>query len=862
MKDPLDQTAAPYEVLGLREDATADDVEAAFRGAPRKGADVPRLTRAWQALKNPAERAFLDLLRYDDGALAAHAPSPLEDPGLLRPPRRGATAAAWEAHLRENFPDDQMAHSLAVLWYWWAVAESDRGRNGHPAGVEAMIWDSSAAPDDAPDACTLWERAAAYWAMLIAHPGFWEGRPRVDSDLAGRLAERVEHTISQRLDDIATVLQKSGATDEAQRYRTLELAFASEVRTARFLAARGFSAGGVPVAAGPLLLARLGLRERVTRALTAAVTRNPDDADLRAARDALSPYGEIAALIAEGRPGEALERIGRLSRRSRSTDTVASLEARALAALGASEADLGKVEDAVGHFAQAMEVARRPEDRAAAREAIVAATRQRVATLTGKNDDAAIALLERAHEVSGDDCLGATLAELLTRRAVRTINAAQTGPGEPSPRALERALSAGVRDLERAEALGSALAAEQLVVARAMHEQIGSLGDVEIAARSANQAAERGDWDGAVASLRKAVTAAGPHPPEPLRRNLAVALANRGTARANATVERFQELQRRAGPPDIAGALATVKGSYRSDKRDQPKERTKPHLVTAVLALALSWLWLFIASASEGTADDPVVQGVVGGIERLTSRSVDLATAGGRTIFAAVVIGAAGALLAVTAGVAARLQTGRAEGRRHRFLRGVVTIVVLVALGATWWWLFENVEPNPRFAWMAETWGRIVATTGILALVVLAVAGIQYVIFLIYQGLTWLFGAIHAKLEELMVPPLPQYGGSVDHCAVCGGSASYTVRLAPGSGTADLCSTHAHEVERVAQRSFLTWESSVELAKMLTAARSDVAEAAALAPDLADVTKGLRQIDALTTDMLGGDEVAKILARQ
>ena len=109
--------------------------------------------------------------------------------------------------------------------------------------------------------------------------------------------------------------------------------------------------------AGPVLLQRLGLRDKVTQALDSALARAPGDADFRRMRDALSPDGQISELLEEGQASDALGLIAALPRRARSTEEVVSLKARALMALGIQDAELNRIDDAIDRWAQALDAA-------------------------------------------------------------------------------------------------------------------------------------------------------------------------------------------------------------------------------------------------------------------------------------------------------------------------------------------------------------------------------------------------------------------------------------------------------------------------------------------------------------------------
>ena len=95
-----------------------------------KKVNVQKLTSAQRILKSPPERALLDLFYYNIDSLVRLSPNPLLDPSTLLPPKRALTAEAWGKQLRTDFPDLGIAHSLAVLWYWWAMSTEEQQAAG------------------------------------------------------------------------------------------------------------------------------------------------------------------------------------------------------------------------------------------------------------------------------------------------------------------------------------------------------------------------------------------------------------------------------------------------------------------------------------------------------------------------------------------------------------------------------------------------------------------------------------------------------------------------------------------------------------------------------------------------------------
>ncbi|MBI4260016.1 MAG: hypothetical protein HY658_05575 [Actinobacteria bacterium] len=495
MKDPLQVEETPYEVLGIGPEAGDGEVDAAWRAA-MAGGDPERATAAWQVLKRPLDRAILDVLHYEDGSLGQLDPSPLDDPGSLELANRDVTAAAWEEHLQARFPELGTLHCLAVLWYWWARRESEADTGDGPVPVPSE----------------LWEGAIACWASLIATEGFWV--PRWGPDLAADVGGGIERLLRDRLDELSRERGGGGEGAEAERYRALELAFTTELRTARALGSTAF--GDRFGSSGPMLLERVGLLDTVATEVERALEGAPGDPELSLLREVLSPYARISILIEEGRVDEALDAIDQLPEEAREGEMLQTLHARALILRGEQQADLGDPEVAMDSWSLAIRTAPREDESAEARANVARLTRERAAALS-EDREAAIALLERGESLTGDPSLRSMLAELLFERGVEAINAAQ-GAGTDAD------LRPGLKDLEAAAGYGSERALEQ-----------------------AGRAGAPIDWDVVAGNLLAAEERSGGDVPGPLRRGVAISLVNRAGVR----VGEATDLVRREAAPSM-----------------------------------------------------------------------------------------------------------------------------------------------------------------------------------------------------------------------------------------------------------------------------------------------------------------------
>ena len=450
MKDPLQSTQTPYEILGLARGASEVEIDQAFKQGLVKRGNVQKLMAAKNILQRPAERALLDLFQYDPQVLPRLQPNPLQDPSSLHPSRRKETAAAWEKMLATAFPDAGIAHSLGVLWYWWVLNGEERQAAGD-AAVEPPLEEG-------------WRRVIAYWAMLVSTDEYWQGQAgaEVAHTLRGQAVERLRNEFN----DLGQKYRTSGATATADRYQGLDLLLTTEVRTAKDVAGAGLRTSRGKIACGLLLLEQLGWVESVKQQVDAGLEKNPASEQLLAVRRALSPYARIEVLLDQQKPQAAVEAIDQFSEEERQKLELLKLRARAMLEWGKQQASLGDIpkaldcwEDALGKgiigcptckreaqeklkdgsywrswcsqsFALKKAVRRRiskvemGELEGQIKTEIVNACQARAAALQ-QQPEQAIAILEKGLELVDNEKLKLTLAEILTQRGISRINEAQ-----------------------------------------------------------------------------------------------------------------------------------------------------------------------------------------------------------------------------------------------------------------------------------------------------------------------------------------------------------------------------------------------------------------------------------------------------
>lgn len=529
MRDPLQTEPTPYEILGVERGAEAAVVDRAFMAALAKRVPPNKAKAARDALQNPARRARYDLLEYDPSVLSGLSPSPVEDPSVLSPRQRTATAEAWEQHLRHRFPDVGTTHALALLWYWWALHEEGRlealldalgdraGEAGAPGSRRDLLRQVQTAEggscdpehgDDCPnEACRwrddclsavppleqLWVKAIGCWSLLATAPDFWQQLDGLSADQATELKDGLVETLRNHLvekgrahaasaarggvapgEGAAPGAEPQSAAGEAHQalagvYRDLEVAFTAELRAGRAMADAGVRTANGKVACGATLLRDLGLLDEIRAQVQASLARSPKNQRLRHLVELLSDHAEVVVLLDQRRAEAALERLDLLPETARGSAEALDLRARALRIFGAQRAELGELLPALKAWGQALGVVKSPEVAEELRGAVVALCEAQVLSLPRQRRDDAIEALGAAAELVDQEKIRNTLAELLTQRGIDAFTAAQKEaktPGAGVTPEIVAAYRRALEDLERAEALGYGRARENAEAAR------------------------------------------------------------------------------------------------------------------------------------------------------------------------------------------------------------------------------------------------------------------------------------------------------------------------------------------------------------------------------------------------------------
>jgi len=561
IRDPLQPGESPFELLGLSSvGATDEEIKKAFNRQMR-GAAPKRLKALQQArgtlLRNPQERALLGLFLYEPGIAARLEPNPAKDAEALAPKQRAETARQWSRQFKEDFPNYQKAHALAILWYWNAIRDRER--------LEAALAANQAADALGKTALTSWTCACAYWVMTLETPAFWKAHSVIPEDHRQEIEDRlVETRLRHNLRDIEQHCRDAGAERLAKRFHALRLDLDTELETARRLAQSGIGIKRRRVACGPLLLGLYGILERMREKVAHARRDKPEDPGLKAIQDALSPYVPIRQMVGDGRFEAALEAIAKLHEAERTAPEVAELALDAYRALGEQQAEMDRFEAALEYWRKARDTA------GAAGLSEPTWLRERVSELgkrasntLAQDAEKVIHVLELACETADVPGLRTKLGALLGQRGWNDFAAALNAwqKGERGDDQLEK-LRAGLAALERAEASGVPGIEQQAEQARELMIAIGKYPglppEAERLLSRADAAAAKEHWEDACIGLMAALAKVEEKLRGPLRKKLAVMLNNYALGRFNAAAERLANLA------DIDGIMRVYRDEWES----------------------------------------------------------------------------------------------------------------------------------------------------------------------------------------------------------------------------------------------------------------------------------------------------------
>ncbi|MDG4597539.1 MAG: hypothetical protein P9F75_17950 [Candidatus Contendobacter sp.] len=551
MKDPLQKQPTPYEILSVSPDATAKEIDDAFKKGLGKSKNVKQKQDARQfLLSRPLDRALLNLFLYDDAVLEKLDPNPLHDPDALDVSQRAETASKWRKQFRgSTFPDPGIARALGILWYWSACQASEQfAETGAQSDGDISAWQDS------------WESAMGYWAYVATTPDFWAEKSPPFSLTQDDIRAGVQQRIASDLHRFTQLQRDAGHDDAADRFQQLEMDLIRELETAKTLLDAKAKINKKFICFGNLMLVRMRLVEQIVAYIDERLRNPPSNATkehldlLRKLKEDFSSYGNIAALIKNGRFEAAINQIESLSPSERELPEVLGFEAQARFQFGQQLASVNKLDEALACWERALQCAQSDNLRREIAEAAEAACIN-FSTQNPPRDEA-IRVFESGFRIAPhSEKLRLRLADLLTQRGIEAVVEAKKKAEKedpPSEKTIEMA-ERGIADLRRAaKELGSEPAAKPYKDASEVLERLKFPPEIKKLWEEANEAGGRQDWERAIGKLRKALRELALKQPNSralnqLRKNLSVCLNNYSTDRFNVAASELVKM--------LAGAI-------------------------------------------------------------------------------------------------------------------------------------------------------------------------------------------------------------------------------------------------------------------------------------------------------------------
>ena len=252
-------------------------------------------------------RKILKRMRFSSSVDAAPIKNLAE---LLKAGRREDIVKEFEKKQKTEPASYRVTHSLALLYYWWALDKEERG--------------------DTSNIDLIWKKAIANWVMLIHMDDFWNRWKEekgnvyferiIDEDVKAakdKIIEGLESCFRERMDRCREKKNVAGY-NRCQEYRTV---LSIEVRTAglfeelrRFALERGKS---LPYACGVIMLEQLGQAGGYTKGMAECASRTmPQNKTLNRLTNYLSPSGRMFYFLEEKMLIEALNELENASHKN------------------------------------------------------------------------------------------------------------------------------------------------------------------------------------------------------------------------------------------------------------------------------------------------------------------------------------------------------------------------------------------------------------------------------------------------------------------------------------------------------------------------------------------------------------------
>jgi tetratricopeptide (TPR) repeat protein len=427
MKDPLCIKETPYEVLNLEVNVDKKAIDTAFKKYIASGLSIEKAKEAWSNLSKPLERSLVDVFLYNKDYIDQLVPHIVTGDVSRLLDQRNNTALAWSNIQKKLFPHFGSTHSLAVLWYSWAIyCEEEQWANI----IKASFNKKENLPKT-PLLNHLWANTISNWVFLINCKDFWIDWTKLkqysSSDLiAESLPQRLENHFINLFNGFSERYRSIGDNISIRRYQEYENLFTLEMKTAKNLFNEGISItkNGIEftLCCGRIMLEQLDLLSMVMKQLEENLESSSHKNRLRALITALSPFANIAALIENKKFDEAIYTIESLTTEEKRDREVLHLLVKAYLGKGKQCFSLNNYKDAMSSWEKAFEVKTLREE---VEQVIVNNCNSKAISLQRSDPDTAIIVLEMGIKIIDSAALKNILSVIYCSRGVTRILEAQ-----------------------------------------------------------------------------------------------------------------------------------------------------------------------------------------------------------------------------------------------------------------------------------------------------------------------------------------------------------------------------------------------------------------------------------------------------
>jgi len=298
MKDPIQKTLTPYEVLDLNPSTPIDKKRIDF--AFNEKFDKKGAKEAQTILNDPVKRALVDVFMYSDKTLALMASNVYSDlEHLIK--NRYKIGKSWKKSQRKYFPFYPLTHLSAVFWYWWLIYEEEKLWSERGEGSMKAIPEMP----ESPPIDELWKDTIGNWVSLINCDGFWFDWIREisipdfsekDSLLINELKNGVEEKIKNHISDFSERYRSRGNISEANRFNNYSLWYSEEKNSSGDIFRSGLSRSikgrEYFYSSGRMLLERLDIQDDLVSLLEIEISKEPENKALKKVMSLFTSFEE------------------------------------------------------------------------------------------------------------------------------------------------------------------------------------------------------------------------------------------------------------------------------------------------------------------------------------------------------------------------------------------------------------------------------------------------------------------------------------------------------------------------------------------------------------------------------------------